>query len=278
MKQKIIIKAIVRQAQTVLLEAQKTDSLRYTLPGGELPFGLDPEVFINESLRQLGQNPFAVQLFSVTSEVEDQLQSVIITYLANFNTEIELKSSTRYAWKSISDPRQFDVDTTTAKLLNLRVGEVESSSYKGQTDQSNEKITSISQKELLIRTDGGSRGNPGPSAAAYVISTPTEELIYESGLYLGVTTNNQAEYQAVKLALEKALTLNARVVHFQMDSLLIVNQMLGIYQIKNRDLWPIYASIKDLMKKFDTVSFHHVKREFNKEADALVNKTLDAHR
>jgi ribonuclease HI len=129
--------------------------------------------------------------------------------------------------------------------------------------------------EVTISTDGGARGNPGPSAAAYVIVSSNGSFITKGGSYLGITTNNQAEYQALKLGLEKAVELGARVVHIRMDSLLVVNQMQGIYKIKNRDLWPIHQNIKDILKHFNHYSFTHVPREENREADATVNQILD---
>jgi len=94
-------------------------------------------------------------------------------------------------------------------------------------------------------------------------------------VYLGVTTNNQAEYQALKYGLEEARRMGVRTVHVYMDSLLVVNQMLGIFKVKNRDLWPIHSAIKDLLPSFAHVSFTHVPRELNKLADGAVNEALD---
>lgn len=129
---------------------------------------------------------------------------------------------------------------------------------------------------VKLYTDGGSRGNPGPSASGFVLLDETNNVIKKSGIYLGVTTNNQAEYHSLKFGLEEAHKLGAREVQVYMDSLLVINQMKGIYKVKNRDLWPIYEAIKQLAKNFKKVTFAHVPREFNKLADAEVNETLDA--
>ncbi|HEX9679195.1 MAG TPA: ribonuclease HI family protein [Candidatus Saccharimonadales bacterium] len=128
---------------------------------------------------------------------------------------------------------------------------------------------------LQIFTDGGSRGNPGPSASGYVIMTSQGDLLDQGGEYLGVTTNNQAEYQAVKLALEKAAEFKPKKIEFFIDSELVVKQMNGQYRIKNRDLWPIHAAIKQQVAQYQLVSFVHVRRELNKLADKEVNKILD---
>ncbi|HEY8999413.1 MAG TPA: reverse transcriptase-like protein [Candidatus Saccharimonadales bacterium] len=131
-------------------------------------------------------------------------------------------------------------------------------------------------KELKLYADGGSRGNPGPSASGFVLMDMDNTIVVKTGVYLGITTNNQAEYQALKLALEEALRLGARDVHVYMDSLLVVNQMLGIFKVKNRDLWPIHDAIEAIKPRFHRISFTHVPRELNKLADAAVNEALDA--
>jgi ribonuclease HI/pterin-4a-carbinolamine dehydratase len=130
--------------------------------------------------------------------------------------------------------------------------------------------------EVQLYADGGSRGNPGPSASGYVLLDMSGQVVLRAGEYLGVTTNNQAEYQALKLGLEHALhDYQSREVHVYMDSMLVVNQMKNIFKVKNRDLWPIHDAIKELVTKFDKVTFDHVPRELNKLADAEVNKALD---
>lgn len=135
---------------------------------------------------------------------------------------------------------------------------------------------SKSTAEVKIFADGGSRGNPGPSAGGFVVLDMDDQILHESGKYLGITTNNQAEYHSLKGGMELALRIGARTVHVYMDSMLVVNQMKGIYKVKNRDLWPIHQAIKDMVPKFKEVTFTHVPREYNKLADGMVNKTLDS--
>ena len=140
------------------------------------------------------------------------------------------------------------------------------------TEESTAKYT-----EVQMYADGGSRGNPGPSASGFVVLDMSGKVLHEEGVYLGVTTNNQAEYQALKFGLECALKkFGARNVHVYMDSLLVINQMKKIFKVRNRDLWPVHDAINQLVTKFEKVSFDHVPRELNKLADAEVNKCLDA--
>jgi ribonuclease HI/pterin-4a-carbinolamine dehydratase len=129
--------------------------------------------------------------------------------------------------------------------------------------------------KVKVFGDGGSRGNPGPSASGFVILDMEDNVLVDRGVYLGVTTNNQAEYTSLKLALEECRKMGVKQVEVYMDSLLVVNQMKGVFKVKNRDLWPIHDAIKKLAAQFDEISFTHVPREFNKLADAAVNRALD---
>lgn len=133
------------------------------------------------------------------------------------------------------------------------------------------KITAVK-----VFADGGSRGNPGPSASGFVILDPrTDMVLVDKGVYLGVTTNNQAEYLAFKFALEESQRMGARTVDAYLDSMLVVNQIRGVFKIRNRDLWPIHEAIKNLMLQFDKVTVTHIPRDLNKLADAAVNRAMD---
>jgi ribonuclease HI/pterin-4a-carbinolamine dehydratase len=128
---------------------------------------------------------------------------------------------------------------------------------------------------LKLFTDGGSRGNPGPSASGFVILDTDDSIIFKKGIYLGTMTNNQAEYLALKYGVEELLRRKSKRVDIYMDSLLIINQMKGIFKIKNPELLLIYKDIKLLLEKFESVSFTHVPRALNKLADTEVNDALD---
>ena len=135
----------------------------------------------------------------------------------------------------------------------------------------------MNHPHLITFTDGGSRGNPGPSAYGYVVKTPTGEILEAKGEYIGVTTNNQAEYQGILAALRKCRDLGAEVVEMYMDSELAVRQLKGEYKVKNPGIAAQYLRIHNEKIHFKKVTFHHVMRERNKEADAQVNLALDRH-
>jgi ribonuclease HI len=129
--------------------------------------------------------------------------------------------------------------------------------------------------EIKIFTDGGSRGNPGPAASGVVLLTTDDEVIEAFGRYIGETTNNQGEWQAVVFALEEAKKFNPKRIQFFMDSELVCKQLNGEYKVKNVDLRPHFLKAVALAQHFD-VTFKHVYRENNKLADAEVNKAIDA--
>lgn len=129
-------------------------------------------------------------------------------------------------------------------------------------------------KEFRVFCDGGSRGNPGPSALGVVIKSTKDEVIEEIGEYLGVQTNNFAEYSAVLVAMQKLHQIGAKRADFYLDSELAVRQLNGEYRVKNDSLKMLHAKVIGLIGDMD-ISFTHVYRENNKEADAIVNQVLD---
>jgi ribonuclease HI len=128
-------------------------------------------------------------------------------------------------------------------------------------------------KKLTIFTDGGARGNPGPAGIGVFI-----EGVGEYKKYIGETTNNQAEYKAVILALEKAKDLGAEELDFYLDSELVVKQLKREYRVRDAGLATLFVKVWNLCAEFKKVSFTHVRREKNKEADRLVNEAIDEHR
>ncbi len=124
-------------------------------------------------------------------------------------------------------------------------------------------------------SDGGARGNPGKAATAFFIFEE-KNLIAFDGEYLGVTTNNIAEYKALLLGLQYSLKKGIKNINCKLDSELVVKQLKGEYKVKNAGIKPIFEEIKSMLSNFDSVNFEHIKREKNKNADKLVNVILDS--
>ncbi|PIT95015.1 ribonuclease H [Candidatus Falkowbacteria bacterium CG10_big_fil_rev_8_21_14_0_10_39_9] len=133
----------------------------------------------------------------------------------------------------------------------------------------------MSDKKLIIYTDGGARGNPGPSGIGVVVYNEQRELVREYSDFLGIATNNQAEYKAVILALKKSQELGGEELHFYLDSELVVKQLRGEYKVKNKDLASLFLEIHNLAINFQKISYTHVRRELNQEADRLANEAMD---
>lgn len=132
--------------------------------------------------------------------------------------------------------------------------------------------------KATLFADGGSRGNPGPAASGAVLFGEDGQVLREVGTFLGVTTNNVAEWTGLLTGLEAALELGVDDLAVRLDSELVVKQISGAYRVKHAGLIPLHAKAKLLLRKFAHVDVQHVRRKQNAAADALVNQVLDAHR
>lgn len=287
MNQRISVRAIIQKDEKILLlrRASGRPSIlgQYELPGGKVAYGEQPEDALRRYLHDDARlHIHSSQLFDAVTYIDHDdrdIQYVVIVYLVNMRNDghsIQLsRDYDKYLWQKIQNISQNEI-TDLSQLL-LGIIQQDTITEKSVKEIVNTDVNDTSNGIVTIYTDGGSRGNPGPSAAGYVILNRDHTVIEEGGEYLGVTTNNQAEYQGVRLGLEKALALGYKHVAFCLDSMLVVNQMNGSYKIKNRELWPINERIRELMTHFTKVTFRHVPRELNQLADGMVNKTLDSH-
>ncbi|MFO0725770.1 MAG: ribonuclease HI family protein [Myxococcota bacterium] len=129
---------------------------------------------------------------------------------------------------------------------------------------------------LIMNSDGASRGNPGPASIGVVLTKADGSIVDTIARYIGRTTNNIAEYEAMRAGLERAKELGALAVHVRADSELAIRQLGGLYRVKNEQLKPLFDEVKRLADTFPQgVSFEHVRRELNQKADALANEALD---
>ena len=128
---------------------------------------------------------------------------------------------------------------------------------------------------LTIFTDGVARGNPGEGGFGVIIKDTDGTIIEEVGGYIGVTTNNIAEYTALVTALKTAIKYSDGKIIVYSDSELMVRQLNGIYKVKNEGLLPLYKEAKKLISNFGDFIIEHIPREKNKEADALANRAVD---
>jgi ribonuclease HI len=136
----------------------------------------------------------------------------------------------------------------------------------------------VTLAEVLIYSDGGARGNPGPAAIGAVVLDPATDPptpLATVSERIGVTTNNVAEYRAVIAALEAARRYEARTVRVRCDSMLVIRQLQGAWRVKQPHLRPLYEQARALLAGYEVVDLAHVRREDNVDADLLVNAALD---
>lgn len=129
--------------------------------------------------------------------------------------------------------------------------------------------------KLSLYSDGGARGNPGPAAFGYVLRNDAKVVLNKEGKYLGELTNNQAEYQGLIAGLKTALKFKPDQLNCFLDSELIVGQMEGDFKVKNEGLKILFKEAQELARKFSEITFNHIERSKNSEADKLLNRALN---
>lgn len=284
MKQRIVIQAIVHnQDGNVLVMRRSTgrpNSIgQYELPGGTL----DPNEQIEDALGRHLKNNLGISLeglklkdaISMDNLDSADVQHVFIIYETTINDYIDIKPQGSYdafMWANNDTLESIDLRDSAATILNI----IPKKLYQDRVMTLDK--SGVKQVRYLLYSDGGSRGNPGPSAAGYVLFDRLhQQVVGEGGSYLGLTTNNQAEYHGLRIGLENAIQKGIRSIDCKLDSTLVVNQLNGVYNIKNRDLWPVYERILSYISMFEHISFSHIPREENRHADAIVNRILDEH-
>ncbi len=283
MIQRISVRVRVTSGDRVLLlrRADGRQSIlgKYELPGGKVSDGEQPDDaakrYLVDDIGLGGQlSPQLEEVYTYIDSDDRDIQYLVVVYrvvIGNKSRSVHLsRHYDKYVWYA---PGKLEPDMVT-DVSKITLGNLPLSlSIIGTATD----IVKHSEAGLVVYTDGGSRGNPGPSAAGYVV-IDRGDVVDQGGEYLGITTNNQAEYHGVILGLEAAQRLGAETVEVRVDSMLVANQLKGIYKIKNRELWPVNERVNELVRGFKSVKFTHVPRELNQLADGEVNKTLDRQR
>ncbi|MDO4774138.1 MAG: reverse transcriptase-like protein [Candidatus Saccharibacteria bacterium] len=248
---------------------------KYELPGGRIESGEQPTDTVRRFLQKsLGMSeeyrPELIDALTYIDGDDRSVQYAVLLYrleLSDHKRAIHLGPQyDKYVWYSGDKLEPAALTELSRMILGLPMSVAVKAAIKGAV------------RLPTLYTDGGSRGNPGPSAAGFVLVDESGAVIQQDGEYLGITTNNQAEYQAVRVGLEAALAIGWRVLELKVDSMLVANQLKGVYTIKNRELWPIYDRVRELLAQFEKVKITHVPRELNQLADGMANKILDSRK
>lgn len=277
MKQRIRVAALIRNKGGVLLMKRSQGRIDgepvWELPTGKIKFGEQPEEAIGRALeeflgiKQTEQSVLRDVTTFVAPQGASQLSNLYIIYDIKLADETKIEPRERYSAYKYIEPvevRNFCVDGASLAVLEIeeRIDGVKSN-YKEVANSA------------TVYVDGCSRGNPGPSGVGYHIVGENGEILATGGEFIGFATSRIAEYYALKAGIEQALALGLKSARFVGDNLMMINQMNGVYKIKNRDLMPIYDDIQELLKQFEACAFVHVLREQNKEADRQANLAVD---
>lgn len=282
MKQRVVVQAVIENDKGEVLLLRRSNGMpnligRYELPGGTLQEGEQLEDALVRNIK----NDINIQIenykikdaLSMKDREDTDIQHVFVVYQTTVGEEqlVNIKPQGSYddfRFVKPDDLKDYNLRDSAASILNV----LTEAGQKVSTIEIHEK------SKYVLYSDGGSRGNPGPSAAGFVIvDSETGQVLEDGGVYLGITTNNQAEYHGLRLGLERAIERGILTLECRLDSQLVVNQLNGNYHIKNQDLWPIYERVKSYTPQFEKISFVYIPREYNQRADSVVNRLLDEH-
>ena len=277
MKQRIRVVGIIRSEDGILVfkcnRGRGEGPVFWELPTGKIKFGEQPEEAMARSLTEdTGLVATSVTLKDVITflapEGSSQLSNLYIIYELKVRQGHKPTPRERYtAYKYIKD----------FASTNIRLNETSASVIEIEEEKTTSNSTNLrdTANAATINVDGASRGNPGPSGIGYVIYDSNGQTVERGGEFIGFATSRMAEYYAMRKGVSRAIELGFRTIRFISDSLMVVNQLNGIFKIKNQDILPIYRDIQEMVSKFDAVSFVHVPRSQNAVADSEANRAID---
>jgi len=277
-KQRIRVAGIVQKDGEILVMkrviGRNNSAPIWELPTGKIKFGEQPEEAMDRMLEEyLGvevtkKTELKDVITFVAPDGSSQLNNLYIIYNVILPEQAKITPTERYtAYKYIKPGDLGDYHLDEASIVALEIEGRESG-------QANYREVANS---ATVYVDGASRGNPGPAGIGYVVIDENGNTLASGGEFIGFATSRVAEYYALKFGVEKALELGLKSVRFVGDNLMMINQMKGIYKVKNQDLIPIYDGIHELLQNFEAYAFTHVKREQNTVADSNANAVIDQH-
>lgn len=278
MKRKIRVVSIIKTEDGILIakrtRGRSKSSATWELPNNKIQFGEQPEEACARGLSEyMGLNAESIKIKDVitfvASEGFNRLNNLYIVYEVSINKDKKPAPRDRYnAYKFVKDfsnlnVRLSDASATAIDIINEKASSQDNVSHRSTANSA------------TIYVDGASRGNPGPSGIGYQIIGVDGQTIEQGGQFIGFATSRVAEYYAMKNGIEHAINLGLKSVRFVADSLMVINQLNGIFTVKNKDIAAIYNQIQDLLVNFESVSFNHISRLDNQIADHEANRAID---
>lgn len=278
MKQRIRTVGIIKKNDDILFLkrnfGRSDGSVVWELPTGKIRFGEQPEEAMSRIMfEDVGLQTSVLKLVDVVTflslEGSSQLGNLYIIYELQVSDN-KIKLSDRYtSYKFTHNGEQggIRIDDASLSVLEILYG-------RKEADRGNYRDVA---NAATVFVDGCSRGNPGPAGIGYHIVSDSGRLLKNGGEFVGFATSRVAEYFALKEGCEQAIELGLKSVRFVSDNLMMINQMNGLYKVKNKDIMPIYDDIQKLLNNFEACAFVHVKREQNRDADSAANEAVDRH-
>lgn len=278
MKQRIRVAGIIRNERSVLIMKKAQGRVEgapvWEIPTGKIGFGEQPEEALNRMLGEyLGVEVVEkVELKDVITFMAPQgasrLSNLYIIYDITLQPETKITPQERYTtykFIKMNELSGYHLDEASLVALEIEGNDGKQTNYKNVANSA------------TVYVDGCSRGNPGPAGIGYHIVGTNGAVLASGGEFIGFATSRVAEYYALKLGCEKAMELGLKTVRFVGDNLMMINQMNGVYKVKNQDVLAIYREVKKLTEGFEACAFTHVAREQNTKADAQANAAVDAY-
>ena len=279
MKQRIRVVGIIKQNDDILFLKKNLGradgSVIWELPTGKIHFGEQPEEAMTRIVyEEIGLRASSVKLADAITflslEGASQLGNLYIVYEITVSFEQKIVLGEGYtAYKFSNNANQGTIKLNDSSLSVLEI-------LYGRKEEKRGNYREVANAATVF-VDGCSRGNPGPAGIGYYIVADGGRVLKRGGEFIGFATSRVAEYYALKEGCEQAIELGLKSVRFTSDNLMMVNQMNGIYKLKNKDIMSIYDDIQKLLENFEACAFVHVKREQNIEADAAANEAVDRH-
>lgn len=280
MKQRIRVVGIIKTEEGVLVfkrsKGRSEAPVFWELPTGKIKFGEQPEEAMVRSLNEYtGLTASTIKLKDVITflapEGATRLSNLYIVYELGIKNDDKPIPKDRYtAFKFV---KEFASSSVRLDEASMSVIEIEEGKTISGRAMSRDTVNSV-----IINVDGASRGNPGPSGIGYCIYDSDGHIIKHGGEFIGFATSRMAEYYAMRKGIELAIEMGYKKARFVSDSLMVVNQLNGIFTVKNHDILPVYEDILSKLGEFEAVSFIHTNREKNviadHEANLAINKTL----
>jgi len=280
MRQRIRVIGIVKQGENLLFlkraQGRSLELTRYELPTGKIIFGEQPEEAMGRVfLENTGAKAEKLKLEDVVTftylQGASQVGNLYIVYGVAIDESIKLSMTgeryTAYKWVRASEVEALNTDEASSEVLRIL------GATAGENGGADARVVANS---AIVYVDGSSRGNPGPSGVGYYIVGPRGEVLKKGGEFLGFSTGRMAEYYAVKEGLEQAIELGLKTVRVVSDSLMVVNQLNGVFKVKNVDLVGVNADVRRLLDRFDGWTIEHTARANNVNADREASRVIDA--